>query len=144
MTSRRAFVTSLAGSALLASLDPLQAFAKLSEPSGFFSKGSLDLAQIDRAGFEPLVKEVFVLETLEGDSVGLTLEKVTDDWVQPYDPKVKIEQLSLIFRGPADAPQPQGLYPLENKQTGSFDLMLVPIALDNTGCIYQAVFSRIL
>jgi hypothetical protein len=48
---------------------------------------------------------------------------------------------SLVFRGPAGASQPQRIYRVEHDELGDFELFLVPIAPDDEGPLYEAVFA---
>lgn len=52
------------------------------------------------------------------------------------------EQFSILFRGPAGPCLPQETYEVEHREMGNFDLFLVPIAADQNGTSYEAVFSR--
>jgi hypothetical protein len=52
-----------------------------------------------------------------------------------------MERFSVFFRGPADLRLPQHLYQLEHDLMGSFDIFLVPIAGDEKGFQYEAVFN---
>ena len=53
------------------------------------------------------------------------------------------EQFSAIFRGPHNAPLGQGVYQLEHAQFGTFGIFLVPVARDQKGIEYEALFNRI-
>lgn len=48
---------------------------------------------------------------------------------------------SIVFRGPVHPSLSQGTYALEHTALGSFDIFLVPIALDARGLCYEAVFN---
>lgn len=48
---------------------------------------------------------------------------------------------SIVFRGPADTLLPQRIYQMEHAGIGSFELFLVPIAPDEEGHRYEAVFN---
>ncbi|HWI64812.1 MAG TPA: hypothetical protein VNT75_23530 [Symbiobacteriaceae bacterium] len=54
----------------------------------------------------------------------------------------RIEQFSVMFRGPLHTFLPQRLYALEHAVLGSFELFLVPVGKDEDGFRYQAVFNR--
>jgi hypothetical protein len=54
------------------------------------------------------------------------------------------EQFSLRFRGDRDQIFPQRIYPIKHDSMGDFDLFLVPIARDETGTFYEAVFNRMI
>jgi hypothetical protein len=52
-----------------------------------------------------------------------------------------MERFSAFFSGPADSFLPQGSYSLEHDGMGSFDIFLVPLARNEKGCRYEAVFN---
>lgn len=52
-----------------------------------------------------------------------------------------MERFSAFFHGPADHPLPQSTYALEHDGMGALDLFLVPIAKDEKGFRYEAVFN---
>lgn len=54
------------------------------------------------------------------------------------------ERFSLVFRGPLAMPMGQGRYEVEHAELGTFELFIVPIARDERGFSYEAVFNRLL
>ncbi|MEP6718494.1 MAG: hypothetical protein ABJB21_05085 [bacterium] len=52
-----------------------------------------------------------------------------------------MERFSVFFDGPGDVQLPQGLYSLKHDQMGEFEIFLVPIARDERGFRYEAVFN---
>lgn len=56
----------------------------------------------------------------------------------------KQERFSLIFRGPNEPYLPQRIYRVEHEKMGTLNLFLVPIAKDEDGFQYEAVFNRLL
>jgi len=48
---------------------------------------------------------------------------------------------SLVFLDSTSEVLPQGIYPVEHRSLGEFDLFVVPIGRDAAGVRYQAVFS---
>jgi hypothetical protein len=52
-----------------------------------------------------------------------------------------LERFSLYFYGPGDVYLPQSIYRLEHEQMGELDIFLVPIARNERGHRYEAVFS---
>ena len=52
-----------------------------------------------------------------------------------------MERFSAYFHGPGDRYIPQGTYALEHDAMGALDLFLVPIARDDKGLRYEAVFN---
>ena len=76
--------------------------------------------------------------------------------VQNADPPLEIElievtslsssptnvQFSILFEGPLQVFLPQQIYRLDHDRLGELDLFLVPIARDDKGFRYEAVFNR--
>ena len=52
-----------------------------------------------------------------------------------------MERFSVFFSGPSDYYLPQKIYSLEHDRMGAFDIFLVPIARDEEGVNYEAVFN---
>jgi len=52
-----------------------------------------------------------------------------------------MERFSAFFQGPKDRLLPQRMYSLEHDAMGGFDLFLVPVAKDDRGYRYEAVFN---
>lgn len=53
-------------------------------------------------------------------------------------------QFSLVFQGPQDAPAAQGIFRVDHDELGELDLFLVPIARNNIGISYEAVFNQMI
>lgn len=97
------------------------------------------LDKLTKEAFEPRKGESFKLthETASGE-VELKLAAVQGTGLQGKAPR---EQFSLHFHGPREPQLPQQIYHLENTALGAMDLFLVPIARDEQGMIYEAVFT---
>jgi hypothetical protein len=97
------------------------------------------LDKLTREAFEPRKGEAFKLthETASGE-LELKLASVQGTGLQG---KAEREQFSLHFHGPRSPVLPQQIYHLENAELGAMDLFLVPIARDEQGMIYEAVFT---
>jgi Domain of unknown function (DUF6916) len=52
-----------------------------------------------------------------------------------------MERFSAFFRGPLDAFLRQATYSLSHEKMGSFEIFLVPLARDEKGYSYEAVFN---
>ena len=52
-----------------------------------------------------------------------------------------MERFSAFFHGPGDRFLPQATYAVEHDGMGAFDLFLVPIAKNEKGFRYEAVFN---
>jgi hypothetical protein len=78
--------------------------------------------------------------------------RLTADGAEPYGLELmelvefqtppKQEQFSLRFRGDRSQVFPQQLYAMKHEEMGEFELFLVPVARDDSGTIYEAVFNR--
>ena len=64
--------------------------------------------------------------------------------VQPLKasfPDAQRAPFSLLFRNTAAFLFPQQLYPMQHPRLGDFSIFLVPIAREQAGFLYQAVFN---
>jgi hypothetical protein len=52
-----------------------------------------------------------------------------------------MERFSVFFDGPAEPYLPQTVYQLKHERMGEFELFLVPIAKNDQGFRYEAVFN---
>ncbi|HEX9628714.1 MAG TPA: hypothetical protein VF961_01755 [Pyrinomonadaceae bacterium] len=52
-----------------------------------------------------------------------------------------MERFSAFFDGPGNVQLPQGVYSLSHDRMGEFEIFLVPIARDERGFRYEAVFN---
>ena len=50
---------------------------------------------------------------------------------------------SLLFRGPLEKPLEQGALPIRHASMGAEDLFLVPVAREEDGFRYEAVFNSL-
>ena len=58
------------------------------------------------------------------------------------DKQARRESFSLVFRGPADTPLGQGMFDLGQSGAETLDaIFLVPIAADQQGRYYEAIFN---
>jgi hypothetical protein len=71
-----------------------------------------------------------------GDAFDLRLES-TESFVA----NTRQTNFSVMFIAPSDVPAQQGLYTLDNESLGRMDLLLVPVASDNKGLHFEAVFN---
>jgi hypothetical protein len=77
------------------------------------------------------------LDQLEGD---LNLEEVKSYPAGAYE-QDGMERYSVFFSGPAERFFPQGVYQVSHESMGEVELFLVPIAGDEQGFRYEAVFN---
>jgi hypothetical protein len=69
----------------------------------------------------------------------LTLELIE---VNERNAVPRMEQFSLLFRGPQSPRLPQQIHGMEHDKLGRFELFLTAIAGDQQGITYEAVFHR--
>ena len=62
-------------------------------------------------------------------------------WTTRPEEQQGMERFTLTFRGPADIYMPQNTYTLAHGEMGELDIFLVPLAQDERGFSYQAVFN---
>ncbi|HYX70549.1 MAG TPA: hypothetical protein VE825_15550 [Terriglobales bacterium] len=89
--------------------------------------------------FAPHLHSVFQVEVAPGTSLPFELTEV-----EPGPAHPRMLMFSLMFRGPADPVYPQGIYPMQHAALGKMDFFLVPVARQETGVQYQAVFNRMI
>lgn len=56
-------------------------------------------------------------------------------------PGAQRKPFSIVLRGPRDRRLPQRIYKVEHEKLGVLELFLVPIAMDDHGFHYEAVFN---
>ena len=71
-------------------------------------------------------------------ALSLKLTEVTEGFIT-----ARQEAFSVIFHGPADRFISQGIHKLSHSILGDLDIFLVPIAKDNDGFQYEAVFNHL-
>jgi hypothetical protein len=101
------------------------------------------LDRVTAATFAPAVGDTFVLDA--GETGLLELELLES---RPHHPDAPAEDasgarapFSLLFRGPPDPLLPQRIYRLEHESLGPLEIFLVPVARDEAGSSYEAVFG---
>lgn len=96
------------------------------------------LDKVTKETFEPRKGETFELSDEAAGTLDLKLAAVRGTGLQGQAPR---EQFSLHFHGPADPVLPQKIYRLKNAEAGEMDLFLVPVARNDDGVTYEAVFT---
>jgi hypothetical protein len=77
----------------------------------------------------------------DGVEVDLELTEVKGYASKAIEPK-GMERFSVFFMGEPIAPQlSQKVYSFQHDQMGEFDIFIVPVARDEKGSRYQAVFN---
>ena len=100
----------------------------------------MDTADLQLEHFEPLVGETVVADFGEQGTLDLV---VTEAEAKPTGNPNDIA-FSVLFRGPADRVFDQGLVSCSHPSIGEHPLFLVPISHDDSGRVYEAIFTRIL
>jgi hypothetical protein len=81
-----------------------------------------------------------ILEALGERVVELELAEVVDFPTLTHS-RSDVERFSVYFYGPRELALPQATYRLAHERMGEFDIFLVPVALEQRGYRYEAVFS---
>lgn len=90
--------------------------------------------------FAPCVGEKFtlqatdelVLEMTLAEARATTSERLKEEHREPF---------ALVFVGPPDPILPQRIYSLAHPAAGTHDIFLVPVARDEQGTSYEAIFN---
>lgn len=98
----------------------------------------LNLDQVSRATFDPLVGETFDLVFSDG-RIPLKLADVRAVVGTMAD--AKREPFALTFHGDPKLRLQQRIYRIGNAKLGQFEIFLVQIGADATGSQFEAVFS---
>lgn len=87
------------------------------------------------------VGDTFRINFDDGNVIELKLERVDLLMEKHVHPKMKRDAFALIFRGPGNVVLRQHMYPMQHETLGVLPIFLVPIAVDQTGTVYEAVFN---
>jgi hypothetical protein len=87
--------------------------------------------------FSPAIGDAFEVDAGEAGTLELRLAdaRAVPTESAPRDPFV------LTFTGPADPVLAQRTFPFQHPSIGSLEIFLVPIARDEDGATYEAVFA---
>ena len=96
------------------------------------------MSDLSSEQFAECLNSQFQIDAATNGSVPLELVGVTK---VNYSPR--LDNFSLIFRGPNSPLVPQGSYRLNHQKLGEMTIFLVPIGLDGAGMQYEAVFNRV-
>ena len=96
------------------------------------------LDKLTRESFEPRKGEAFKLTDEDAGELELELAAVQGAGLQG---RAAREQFSVHFHGPPEPLLPQKIYRLANPEMGTLDIFLVPVAQDEDGTTYEAVFT---
>ena len=100
-----------------------------------------DLKDLTVDDFTPHKDQAFRCDAGDGESFELKLDGAEAIRTAQKPKEGQRKSFSVVFRGPKDKPLEQGLVRLEHDQVGSHELFLVPVAEDDEGRYYEAVFT---
>ena len=92
---------------------------------------------ISREDFEKTINTGYTAYFEEGVQTPLTLVEITGTRMRR-----DYENFSLIFRGPVNGPLKQSTLDVEHPELGMLVMSLVPVAHDESGMQYEALFNR--
>lgn len=96
------------------------------------------LEKLNSRTFGEHLRTAFQLHVPGGTPLELELAEVVEKERSP-----RVEQFSLIFRGPLIHYIPQGTYAVEHEKLGKFDLFFVPVGKEDSGFRYEVAFNRL-
>ena len=88
--------------------------------------------------FSRNIKTKFQVQVDETNYVDLELAQASELKISPHQ-----EEFSIVFVGPVEIFLGQGVRSFKHDQMGQFELFIVPIAQDEKGFHYEAVFNRV-
>ncbi len=146
MISRRRFLGSLGSAAALVAVAPGQLYAGPEKSGGGLwerwlpvrFRRRVDVADLVKSTFAPHLHTTFRFHLASDDRVDLELIEVAD----LRGPSSE-DRFSLLFRGPATATFPQGIYELTHNQIGVFSIFVGPVGANQENAFYQAIFNRV-
>ena len=101
----------------------------------------MQLRDLTNENTREYIGHTFRISFTDGNVVELRLERVDLLMEKHVSPKMKRDAFALIFRGPANLVLRQHMYPLQHETLGVLPVFLVPIALEEAGAVYEAVFN---
>lgn len=101
----------------------------------------MEVGDVDLAGASARLGETFRIHVDDGTVIDLELVDVERARSSPSGVPSD-SSFSMLFRGPADPLLNQGMIPLHNDTWGTCEIFLVPVSQEQSGTVYEAVFSR--
>lgn len=95
-------------------------------------------ADLEHREFLRHLNTKFIIRLSETAAVEAELTSVSEHMVSTGQ-----EQFSIVFRTSSETFLDQGTRRFEHDQIEAFDLFIVPIARDDQGTYYEAVFNRL-
>ena len=97
-----------------------------------------EVCNLNSKTFADCLHSHFSLEAPASQTFTLELVAVNE---ANYSPR--LENFSLLFRGPLAPALPQCIHRLKHDTLGSVEIFLVPLGPDGQGMQYEAVFNRL-
>jgi hypothetical protein len=101
------------------------------------------LDRLTATSFAPAVGDTFSLDAEDAGPLELELleSRLHHPDAAAEDASGTRAPFTLTFRGPADPVLPQRIYQLTHPSFGMLEIFIVPIAHDDAGTTYEAVFG---
>jgi hypothetical protein len=96
------------------------------------------MSGLNSKSFADCLHTPFLAESPANQTLALELVQVHE---ANYSPR--LENFSLLFRGPMAPVLPQRIYRLDHNSLGRLEIFLVPLGPDGEGMQYEAVFNRL-
>ena len=97
-------------------------------------------AELTEKEFSKHVNTKFRAQLDDGDEAELELDEVKGYSSKAVE-QTGMERFSVYFKGPTTPFLPQKLYTLRHDQMDEFEIFLVPLAQNDEGARYEAVFN---
>ena len=91
--------------------------------------------------FANLVGQTFRMRVDPATVLDVELTEVTPRTHEPSASEGRRQQFSIVFRVPGAEAYPQGTFTFDHESIGTLDLFAVPVAQDERGIYYEAVFT---
>ena len=82
----------------------------------------------------------FRVRLVDGSQIDLELVEVKG-YLTKAGEQTGMERFSAYFQGPSQPSLPQNTYSLRHDRMGTFEIFIVPIARDDQGVRYEAVYN---
>ncbi len=96
-------------------------------------------SELTKAAFAECLHAPFEIELPNGTRSKVELVEVNEGRAN-----ARHESFSLLFRGDCNVVHPQATYSMQHATMGMFDIFITPVARNEQGTFYEAVFNRLL
>lgn len=93
---------------------------------------------LTRDDFSGCLGSLFRIAPASAGQLELTLQQVSELASCPGQ-----ESFSIILHGPVERLLQQGMYAFEHERIGLREIFIVPVARDEQGISYEAIFNRL-